>query len=969
VILRGWHIDGFGVFRDSRSPPLEPGLTVLHGPNEAGKSTLLAFIRGVLFGFPDGRSKTRQPLYPPLHGGPPGGRLFIEHGGRTYTLARQGGRRNASPELTDADGTTLPEGALTQLLGGADATLFRNVFGFSLWELQGLETLTEEGVRDRIFSGAVAGAGRSARAAAKDLEAKATDLYRPHAGHTKNRVHHLHQELKQVEAELEAARAAARAYPEKRNAEAAAEAEVATRRETLRRLSDRKAELARRRDLWSAWTARDAALAELERLTGRAYPRAAAVAPDPDLDALAGRADKLRETLALQRERLKDVEHRDRAAVGEQARLDQALAELGPDWGAARVAAFGLDIPTRETLRAWETDLSEAGRRCEKAAEARASAESQTREAEEAVTGHKTELAALGDAPPTRETLRGRADALDDLEAREDDLDRLERDARAARAAVDQAGQRLADLTAETPGRLPEGLLAAALALLLGAAAAWQVLATPGLAGALGGLGVAAAVAGLRLWRARRRRVTRIAEARDARDAAEAEARRQAEAAQAARAAVTAAAQALDFEAPPDAATLAAARRALRAAQERRDAYDAKAKALAEAERTLARRRSLQADAVEAERTAREAQADLQARWRAWNAEAGFPEALSPQGVRDFAQQIAAAQDALAKRDEHQSAAQARRRDIADWETAARTILNARGDATLDAAGQPLTGEALLLAFETAAETLARERDQHREVQQTEQTLLREAGNDPDVAAALRADLAEGDPARWTAALNALESDLAEAQSAYDAAVGRLRDACNDRAAVERSERIAALELERNRLGAEIAACHARWRVLRAAHGLIQETLETYERERQPEVFRRASERLGFFSQGRYTQIRQDAEGQSFSVLDDAGRALRPLDLSRGTREQLYLAVRLGLIEVFMERGTVLPLVMDEVLVNFDPARMTAVLRELAQFAKGRQILMFTCHPEIAERARAAAPDSQVRALAEDAQA
>ncbi|MGH2633288.1 MAG: ATP-binding protein, partial [Tepidiformaceae bacterium] len=46
------HIDGFGHFSDRDLGPLDAPLTILHGPNEAGKSTLLAFLRTVLFGWP-----------------------------------------------------------------------------------------------------------------------------------------------------------------------------------------------------------------------------------------------------------------------------------------------------------------------------------------------------------------------------------------------------------------------------------------------------------------------------------------------------------------------------------------------------------------------------------------------------------------------------------------------------------------------------------------------------------------------------------------------------------------------------------------------------------------------------------------------------------------------------------------------------------------------------------------------------
>ena len=48
--LRDLHIEGFGHFHDFSLGPLDSNLAVVYGPNEAGKSTLLAFIRTILFG-------------------------------------------------------------------------------------------------------------------------------------------------------------------------------------------------------------------------------------------------------------------------------------------------------------------------------------------------------------------------------------------------------------------------------------------------------------------------------------------------------------------------------------------------------------------------------------------------------------------------------------------------------------------------------------------------------------------------------------------------------------------------------------------------------------------------------------------------------------------------------------------------------------------------------------------------------
>ncbi len=58
--ITGWSIDGFGHFNKAEITDLPPGLVVVHGPNESGKTTLMDFITGMLFGFPDRRSPKRR---------------------------------------------------------------------------------------------------------------------------------------------------------------------------------------------------------------------------------------------------------------------------------------------------------------------------------------------------------------------------------------------------------------------------------------------------------------------------------------------------------------------------------------------------------------------------------------------------------------------------------------------------------------------------------------------------------------------------------------------------------------------------------------------------------------------------------------------------------------------------------------------------------------------------------------------
>ena len=66
--------------------------------------------------------------------------------------------------------------------------------------------------------------------------------------------------------------------------------------------------------------------------------------------------------------------------------------------------------------------------------------------------------------------------------------------------------------------------------------------------------------------------------------------------------------------------------------------------------------------------------------------------------------------------------------------------------------------------------------------------------------------------------------------------------------------------------------------------------------------------------------------------------------MSRGTREQLYLAMRFGLIDEYETRSEPLPAVMDDVFVNFDDERDERIIEILGQFSQHRQVIVLTCH-------------------------
>ncbi|OYV82780.1 MAG: hypothetical protein B7Z73_16805, partial [Planctomycetia bacterium 21-64-5] len=70
-------VDGFGVWSGLKLENLNDRIAVFYGPNEAGKTTLLQFVRTMLYGFSHDRAHR---YLPPLRGGQPGGTLHVAAG-------------------------------------------------------------------------------------------------------------------------------------------------------------------------------------------------------------------------------------------------------------------------------------------------------------------------------------------------------------------------------------------------------------------------------------------------------------------------------------------------------------------------------------------------------------------------------------------------------------------------------------------------------------------------------------------------------------------------------------------------------------------------------------------------------------------------------------------------------------------------------------------------------------------------
>ncbi len=387
--IRSLHVAGFGRFADFRRGPFERPVTVFHGANEAGKSTLLAFIRRVLFGFPDGRSRSNP--YPPLAGGRHGGSItLVSDAGDAVILERYQGSGGGPVALTSVAGEPIAAAVLPRLLGGHSRHIFESVFAFTLDELHDEDLLRDDSVNSQLYSAGM-GAAQLPHAR-RTLDAQKRELFLK--GGSKHALHSAAKKLGDVDAKLGDVRDNAARYGERSTRLRDVESELA------RLNADRKAQrgrLARANQLenaWDDWNAFNSASAELDELPAlKDFPADGAKRLDAlekalmaarkerdeardetrrattlaeagiEHDSLLTREDEIR---ALERRRTEfdnavaDLPKLQADLAQGDSRLAATLKNLGSDWDADHLEAFDLSLAVREDIAGHQESLRES---------------------------------------------------------------------------------------------------------------------------------------------------------------------------------------------------------------------------------------------------------------------------------------------------------------------------------------------------------------------------------------------------------------------------------------------------------------------------------------------------------------------------------------------------------------------------------------------------------------------------------
>ncbi|KVG69344.1 ATP-binding protein [Burkholderia ubonensis] len=267
-----------------------------------------------------------------------------------------------------------------------------------------------------------------------------------------------------------------------------------------------------------------------------------------------------------------------------------------------------------------------------------------------------------------------------------------------------------------------------------------------------------------------------------------------------------------------------------------------------------------------------------------------------------------------------------------------------------DARIQPLLEMAGVEAID-AALPLAERSDRHRQLRQSldaaQEALVRDG--DGLSQEAIEAEIAEQDladvPALLESAKQALGdvgkrlNELAQKQVVAEQAFGAIDGQAN--AAVAEAKRQEAL--------AAMGDAAEQYLEAATASRLLKWATDRYRDQKQGPMLKRAGEIFAGLTLGEFARLTVDTERTppALHAKRTKGAAVEVTGMSEGTRDQLFLALRIAALELQLRNRTALPFVADDLFINFDDARAKAGLEALRDLSTRTQVLFLTHHDHL----------------------
>lgn len=250
-------------------------------------------------------------------------------------------------------------------------------------------------------------------------------------------------------------------------------------------------------------------------------------------------------------------------------------------------------------------------------------------------------------------------------------------------------------------------------------------------------------------------------------------------------------------------------------------------------------------------------------------------------------------------------------------------------------------------ALSGAIEHSDQRRDIERKIGSAERDLAEAADGLP--LEALRTESEAIAPDQLKAELDRLEAavgEVVEEIAALSNAYGAQKTAFD---ALDGADQAARAEAQRQEALAAMADAAEHYLRLKTAARLLTWSIEKFRETKQGPMLAKASSIFNGLTMGSFSRLLVDSDAATprlFGIRPN-GEQVDVAGMSEGSRDQLYLALRLAALELQVEQGFGMPLVADDLFINFDDRRTAAGLKVLGELSRSMQVVFLTHHDHL----------------------
>lgn len=234
------------------------------------------------------------------------------------------------------------------------------------------------------------------------------------------------------------------------------------------------------------------------------------------------------------------------------------------------------------------------------------------------------------------------------------------------------------------------------------------------------------------------------------------------------------------------------------------------------------------------------------------------------------------------------------------------------------------------------------------------QRAVEEGGDGLDIAT-LEAEVSATDAAQIPALMADLGLQLDAVRQEQDALTVQLTQAQALLARIAGQDDAARAESERQSALAAMANAAERYVQVHTASRLLKWAIDRYRETRQGPMLGRAGAIFAGLTRGSFQKLSVDFDSEPLTLngLRADGQVVGIAGMSDGTRDQLYLALRLAALEMHLAQSHAMPFIADDLFINYDDPRATAGLEALAALSEKTQVIFLSHHDHLVPSVRA----------------